>query len=61
MYTRDYPKTLGTIVRDYIVDLEVENQFRSEGGEARDLEVKILKRCIFHFIKPICESIICGR
>ena len=55
-YLRNYPESLGNICRDYIKDLEEENQFKSQNEEDLKNEKKSLGKEIFYFVKSISAA-----
>lgn len=55
-YLVNYPKTLGSICRDYVNDLEAEGQFISKTEDDLKVEKKALSRQLFYFIKSICNT-----
>jgi hypothetical protein len=56
-YIKEYPESLGRICKDYVNDLEQENQFRSTNEDDLKIEKKELGRSIFYFVKSIVSSI----
>lgn len=51
-YVRDYPKSLPLIVKDYVADLEKENQIPGDEGQIKAMK-KALGTQVFSFVKTI--------
>lgn len=57
-YIREYPSSLGSICKDYVLDLEAENQFKATNEDELKAEKKALGKEIYYFVKSIMSTMI---
>ena len=54
-YTREYPQSIGSIVKDYIADLAKEDQFKGDPEEIDKMKSGC-SRAVFMFVKEIMQE-----